>query len=215
MKVDERLADLFRPNRKRPEDLRRVASRLGMSYAARDEYGTIKLLRDFRLFRLGFSKRIHNILHLRDEEGEMDIQLFDYRYTIKAGNAVVTRHQSVFFLQSKRFALPEFNMRPEHFFHRIGIFFGMQDIDFKDHPQFSQNYLLRGPDEEMIRHQLSPRFRDYFSEYDDWSVEGINYFLLLYRHKRLIAPAAFAPYLRKARYIAQLLLEPPSSNPIS
>ncbi len=207
MKIDKKLADVFRPSKERPAALRRMSGQLGMSYEAEEEYGMINLLKDFGLFRKGFRKKIHNLLHLRNEDLELDYNLFDYQYTIKAGNAVITRHQSVFFIQSKRFAVPEFQMRPEHFFHRIGTYLGMQDIDFVDHPVFSKKYLLQGPDEEMIRYKLDPKFRDYFSENEGWTVEGINYFLIFYRDRRLIAPAAFPHYYRKGMHIAQLLLE--------
>jgi hypothetical protein len=46
--------------------------------------------------------------------------------------------------------MPHFALRPEKAWHKIGSWFGHQDIDFDSHPRFSSTYLLRGGDESAI-----------------------------------------------------------------
>jgi len=47
--------------------------------------------------------------------------------------------------------LPTFSLRPESFFHKIGAAIGMQDIDFEEHADFSDNFVLTGDDEQLVR----------------------------------------------------------------
>ncbi len=51
--------------------------------------------------------------------------------------------------------LPNFTLRPENLFHKIGQVFGYQDIDFDSHPEFSKRYLLKGENESEVRSTFS------------------------------------------------------------
>jgi hypothetical protein len=74
-------------------------------------------------------------------------------------------------------------MVPEKWYHRIGTYFGMQDIDFVEYPAFSHNYLLRGEDEAYIRHHFDhPEMIRYFDQQGFYSLEGMNYLMILYVH---------------------------------
>ncbi len=72
-------------------------------------------------------------------------------------------------------------MVPEKWYHRIGTYFGMQDIDFIEYPEFSQNYLLRGADEDYIRYHFNhPEMIRFFDQQGFYSLEGVNYLMILY-----------------------------------
>jgi hypothetical protein len=59
----------------------------------------------------------------------------------------------------------------------------MQDIDFVEYPTFSQNYLLRGEDEDYIRYHFNnPEMIRYFDKQSFYSLEGMNYLMILYVH---------------------------------
>ena len=115
---------------KRSNSIAELADELGWDFSKKDEYGLISLMRDFKLFRRGHSRKIKNILGYKDEGMDMDVQVFDYQYTISAGNSHRRISQSVFFVQSKTLELPQFYLRPEDFFQKIAKFFGRQDINF-------------------------------------------------------------------------------------
>ena len=107
--------------------------------------------------------------------------MFDYAYTISTGKSSVTYSQTVYFRYSKSLALPHFVMVPEKWYHRIGTYFGMQDIDFIEYPEFSQNYLLRGADEDYIRYHFNhPEMIRFFDQQGFYSLEGVNYLMILY-----------------------------------
>jgi len=189
----------------RAEQLDQIAFDLDMKFSPRDDWGLINYLEDFKLFRRGFSKRISNIIHGQEEMLNLDIYIFDYRYTISTGNSARVVRQTVFFIQSRKLGLPSFFMRPEHIFHRIGEYLGMQDIDFEEHPSFSRNYLLRGDDEEYIRASVNEPFLRFFSIEKNWYLEGVNYYLIFYRRGKRLKPDQIKSFFNKGLEIYKLL----------
>ena len=53
-------SDLF--YRKRNDDMETYAIKMGLDYQAKDEFGLLSYLKDFRLFREGSSKEIRHIM---------------------------------------------------------------------------------------------------------------------------------------------------------
>jgi hypothetical protein len=96
----------------------------------------------------------------------------------------------VFFINSKHLSMPEMLMKPEHFFHRIGSWLGLeQDIDFVEHPVFSNNYLLQGEDEPRVRRTMNhDAIIRFFTVEKEWSLESVGFFMVFYQHERLIQP---------------------------
>jgi hypothetical protein len=180
----------------RSAEIKQLASRLGMDYAAKDEWGILNLLTDFRLFRRGYSKRITNVLAVKDSMMDSHLRIFDYKFTIGGGNSRRRIRQTVFFVDSKELGLPHFSMRPENFFHRIGERLGMQDIDFVEYPSFSHQYLVKGEDEGLIRSVMSKDVLQFFTLERYWSVEGMNYYFIFYKWNKIL-PAEEVQELHK------------------
>ena len=118
------------------------------------------------------------------------MNIFDYRYTVSTGKSSQTFKQTVFFINSKRLAMPEMLMKPEHFFHRLGNWLGLQqDIDFEEHKVFSENYLLQGEDEPQVRSTMDKKeVIRFFTIEKEWHLESVGYFMIFYQHDRLIPP---------------------------
>jgi hypothetical protein len=174
----------------RRDALRKTAFDLNMDFQEEDEFGMMALLRDFRLFKKGHSKKITNILHKVGELMEEKVNVFDFKYTISANNHSKTYRQTVFFMQSKRLALPEMLLKPESFFHKVGAWLGMQDIDFEEFPDFSDRYLLKGEDENRIRQAMgNEAVVRFFMVEKDWCMESVGFFLILYKENALATPA--------------------------
>lgn len=166
----------------REGQLRAVAHRLGMQYSAVEEYSSRPFLSEFNLLQMGRNKLITNILKKRDDEFDTKLQIFDYQFESGYGSARRIYRQSVFFVQSKKLALPEFNMEPESIFHKItNYLIGSEDIDFEGNPRFSGNYVLTGDDEDYIRFMMNPHLLQFFSLSTGWYMEGINFYLILYK----------------------------------
>lgn len=153
---------------------------LKWSFKEDDDLGLIKLMLDFKLFKKGSRKKICPLIII--DEGNLEYTcVFDYSYTISTGKSSHTYRQTVYFRYSKSLALPHFIMVPEKWYHRIGTYFGMQDIDFAEYPAFSQNYLLQGNDEDYIRYHFDhPAMIRFFDKQGFYSMEGMNYLMILY-----------------------------------
>ncbi len=189
----------------RGTEIKKIAYDLGLSYRTKDDVGLLNLARDFKLFRIGTSKKITNIMWKDEPDMDPKVRLFDYRYTVSTGNSHQVFKQSVFFIQSKELGLPKFYMQPEHFFHKIGAWLGWDDIDFVSHQQFSDQYHLKGEHEDIIRDTFHPDALQYFTLEKGWHVEGLNYYLIIYRSKKLLKPEQLDIFYRKAMEIYDLL----------
>lgn len=156
------------------------AKSLKWAYKEIDDFGLIKLMLDFKLFKRGTRKKICPLIVI--DEGNLEYTcVFDYTYTISTGKSSTTYRQTVYFRYSKLLALPHFVMVPEKWYHRIGTYFGMQDIDFVEYPAFSHNYLLQGEDEDYIRYHFDhPEMIKFFDNQSFYSLEGMNYLMILY-----------------------------------
>ena len=77
--------------------------------------------------------------------------------------------------------LPQFTLRPEHVFHKIGQVFGYQDIDFDSHPEFSKRYLLKGENEESVRWLFGDDALSFYESDRTLSTEAAGRQLIHYR----------------------------------
>lgn len=197
--------DFFGKKRKRAEAVAKIANQMQMSYVEKDEYGTKSLLGDFKLFQIGMKKEVRNYLHKKEEAEKLEISIFDYHYVVSTGNSTVPFSQTVFFIQSKTLGLPQFLLKPEHFFHKIGTYLGMQDIDFESHPEFSDQYLLKGEDEELIREKIDENFRSFFTIEKNWTLEGVGYFMIFYKKNKILPAEQISEFYTKGRKVYDLL----------
>ncbi|MEM7103479.1 MAG: hypothetical protein AAF502_10140 [Bacteroidota bacterium] len=183
--------------KRRTQVLRNMAYRMGMDFSEEDDWGLLEYMRDFKLFRKGRKKKITNIMRNVDEWMEVDIRIFDYAYQRGKNDQKKTFRQTVFFVKSKKLGIPELFMKPETFFNMIGTYLGMQDIDFERYPQFSKQYLLQGDDEELVREAMSDEVLQFFTVEKNWTLEGVNYFLVFYRNNRLMDPRRINRFYKK------------------
>ncbi len=199
-------------NHQRREAMQRVAYHLDMEYQEEDEWGLENQLQDFRLFKRGFRGRIRHILRKQDALMHYDLRIFDYRYLVWTGKSSRRVSQTIFFLESKSLALPQFWMQPETIFNKVGEYLGQQDIDFPDFPEFSRQYLLRGHDEEYIRTNFQESVLHYFNVHKGWCLEGIGYYMLLYRRKKLLQPGQIRDLFAEGNKVFDLLTRHQASD---
>lgn len=189
-------------NPQRSSDLRKVAATLSFTYEEEEDFSTLPLLEEFKLFQKGFKHQLRNCLTITDDMFEFEVKIFDYAYNIRAGKAVKTVEQTVFFVKSKQLALPHFWLKPETFFDKIAQFLHLQqDIDFSEHSAFSEQYVLGGADEEVVRHIFNESIRHYFTINKNWSLEGMGFFLVFYQAKKLLSPKDIAYFYETGKKI--------------
>jgi len=193
---------------RRGNEYRALGRKNDLEYHPTDQHGIQYQLQDFRLFRRGFRGRIRHVLSKEDPLMESKMHIFDYRYLKWAGKHTRRVEQTVFFLESQKLGLAEFYMQPENFFHRIGEALGMtSDIDFEEHVDFSYNYRLTGNDEDFIRHNFNDDVLRFFAIEKGWSMEGLGFYLILYKNKKVLDPKVMDQLYRKGSLVYQAFVQ--------
>lgn len=178
---------VIRHEKKRTGLLQQMASVRGFFFAVKSDLNILPpQAGELHLFKRGHTRRINNLLQKPvDPVTEM---IFDYTYVTGSGRNRYTHKQTVYLFQDSRNELPGFELRPEHFFHKIGQTFGYQDIDFDSHPEFSKKYILRAKNEEMIRKLMTPDLIAAFEKEKGISTECAGHLLIIYWSGKRIAP---------------------------
>jgi hypothetical protein len=172
--------------KKRTEKMRAAAAALGFAFEAEQAPELIDALAHFPLFQLGRSRRLSNLI--AGVQGDVELKLFDYRYTTGSGKNSHTWAQTVILLRSPRLRLPPFTLKPENILHKIGSVLGYQDIDFDTHPTFSSKYCLRGTLEDEVRTAFAPHVLDFFAHNHHLTLEGAHGEMLFYKAARRSKP---------------------------
>jgi hypothetical protein len=155
------------------------------------------------LFKRGTRRRFANLM-VGNIAG-FDTSLFDYSYTISAGEDSTTYTQTVVAF-SQELWLPHFELRLEGFFDHITEVFVTRDIDFDFAPEFSRRYFLRGPDEAGIRKLFSHALitsLDTLAADEKWHIEGNVTTLIIYRSAKTIEVEELHSFLEKTSSIAR------------
>jgi len=179
---------------------------MGLSFRRKDKLSSYVQDTEFYLLAgkipLFGSPTIHNLMY--GNLDDISVTLFDYAYSAGRGPSY---EQTVALFCSESINLPNFDLRPEGVFHKIGNAIGYQDIDFESHPRFSSSYLLRGEDENAIRRIFTDDVLTFFSNSTGLSVEARGNKLIYYRHGERAKPDDLLSFFHEARSIFELFRE--------
>lgn len=190
--------------KQRTEELLATADSLGFSFSPEAEPSLLGTLSHFHLFSQGRGRKIKNVM--RKRMAGVEVVLFDYQYTTGSGKHSSTHYQTVALFESQRLQLPDFTLRPEDVFHKIGGFFGYQDIDFEAHPAFSDTYLLQGRDEAQIRAVFTAEVLSYYVQHWRACTEGSEQQLVYYRDHQRETPARMQGFLDRGLSVLGLFV---------
>ena len=182
--------------KKRREDMQEAADSLGLTFFPDGDAALLNRLSAFKLFNQGRSQKMRNLI--QGDSGEVKIAVFDYEYTTGSGKNAQTHHQSVVALQSPDLVCPDFSMRPEGMFDKIGSALGFQDIDFESHATFSSNFVLQSSNEKAIREYFTPSLLEFFESKLGVSVEAHSGTMFFYRAKQRVKPREIKDNLAQA-----------------
>ena len=191
----------------RLKKLKDFAEQMGMEFSAKGDSALLESLSAFDLFD-GSGVDITNVLHGDSEQlgyGEdFEVRILEHIYS----SDETTCTQTVIYFRSPQLSLPDFSMRPEHFFHKIGSVLGYQDIDFESHPtavEFSKKYLLRGKDEQTIRALFTDKVLTFFAAHPDKvCVEGSDDQLIWYQPEKIIEPEDIPAFMKEGFEVFRL-----------
>lgn len=179
--------------KKRTDAMERVASSLGFTFcksvlSVPIEFG------GFDLFTMGRSQGFTNLM--KGDANGVTVAIFDFKYVTGSGKHTHTTRQTVIGFRSSRLLLPEFVLRPENFFDKVGSVFGLQDIDFPESPEFSRKYLLRCDDEARIRGLFSRSLMTHYAQHTGLSTEGAANAFIIYKPSFVLKPGQVNEFLK-------------------
>jgi len=189
----------------RIEQMRFVAERMGFSFRVEGDPGLQERLGPFHLFSKGHSRKIENVL--RREIHDIEVTLFEYRYRTNSGKHTQTHRQTVLLFETARLQLPLFSLRPQGMLQRIAGMFGYQDINFENHPFFSESYLLRGHEEVQIRSLFDEEALCYFTRHEGLCVEGDGQRLVFYQRGQAVEPGWLEGFLEQGLDVLDLFMK--------
>ncbi len=181
--------------KKRSEALQAAAERMKFTFSRKGDPDLLDRLKGLHLFSQGHSKKIANVL--MGKAGALDVAVFDYAYTTGGGQHSQQWRQTVILFESDDMGLPEFTLRPENVFHKIGQVFGYKDIDFDSHPEFSKRYLLRGENEEAVRATFGDDARSFYESDLKLSTEAAGRQLIHYRSGKRVSPDEISEFIKQ------------------
>jgi hypothetical protein len=188
--------------RERTEQIRAIAPMFGWQFVESAPFNWIPNLDKFALFDSGHSKTISNMLY--GEANGVKAALFDYEYVTGSGKNRATHNQSVAYFEPRDLSVPVFSLRPENALHKFASVFGYQDIDFGNRPMFSSKYLLRGPDEQIIRNTFTDALLTYYETNQGLATDGGGNQLFVFRSGHRAAPHELHGFMNSVLPLADL-----------
>lgn len=82
-------------------------------------------------------------------------------------------------------AIPSFSLERENMFEKVMDVVGYDDIDFEHHKEFSDRFLLKGPNRKKIEEFFSDKLLDFFSRKPVYHVESNGTSLMIYSEKNM------------------------------
>jgi hypothetical protein len=164
--------------KKRTKSLAELANELAFDFFPKGDPTSFDSLASLHLFSQGRYRTWTNLM--RGEAGGLAVTIFDFQFTVGSGKSKQVHKQTVLCFQFDSPSLPLFSLRPESFWHKVGSWLGMKDINFDTHPVFSKHYYLQGPKEEAIRSVFNHKTLEFFEQNRNLSVEAMGDRLLYY-----------------------------------
>jgi hypothetical protein len=147
---------------KRRKELEAWARSKGLSFSADSDYSMDQRFGHFSALQTGSNRYAYNV-----SEGpwnELAVCAFDYHYETYSrdskGRSQTHHHHFSCLVVDTNLPLKPLFIRTEHFFDKVGEFFGLDDIDFES-AEFSREFCVKSPDKKWaydVLHQETMEF---------------------------------------------------------
>lgn len=171
--------------KKRRQELAALASTQGLEFVALPDSGPILTIMQCEIGSIGRNHRIKNALI--GQYQNCLIAIFDFTFVTGSGKNS-SRHSQTVFMAPALNHVPEFRLKPENIFHQIGDRFSRQDIDLDAFPEFSRQFVLKGPDSASILSWLTPNRIRHLESWKGISIESNSGNLIYFRHAKSLKP---------------------------
>jgi hypothetical protein len=158
--------------RKRREELSALASRLGLTFSAAEDYALAKRFGFLDKLAQGENRYAFNVLS--GEYHQNQVIVFDYHYethsTDSKGNRQTHHHYFSFFILLLPASFPELKITREGMLSRIAQALGYDDIDFES-AEFSRAFCVRSKDRKFAYDVCNAQMIEFLLANRDLSIE--------------------------------------------
>ncbi len=181
----------------------KIADRLGFYFSETDENKSVfNAFKNFKLFKMGSGRKVKYILTRKTQHETQ--WTFEYFYTISTGKSTATYIQHVFAVHCD-ISLASFYFYPQNFLHTIGKWFGMQDVEWKDFPDFNKNYMVKASSETEIRTFISEDVLGFLSYEKGWHIQAIENQIIFYKAGKRMNEEMVEPFIQVAETMYNIL----------
>jgi len=174
----------------RKKALLKVARDIGFDYEENPDQGLLEILEDFEICHRGYGRKMSHLFSAGQETKDTSVQIFDYRYKVDHHDSdgdvdTVYYDQTLILLTSKHLNLPHFKLSPKSFFSKLGNIF-VKELTLND-PEFTKRFHIHTAEVEHMKEILNSRFKSLLLSTEDFSLEGMNFFMLMYVDDKFLA----------------------------
>lgn len=167
-------------------ELRDFAEREEFSFYPQRVKNSVK----YKGFPIEIGNRIHfeeNVLSKYTDTTRIDVS--DITLTEGAMQDKEDSHITIIHLSETDQLIPDFALEPEGLWSKLFESMAGKDIDFDNHPKFSERYYLRGLHEEGIRKFFTEPLIHFLENREEMHIECHRNRLLFYKKKSTLEPA--------------------------
>lgn len=103
--------------------------------------------------------------------------------------------------------IPDFILDREFLFDRLKDILEHTDIDFEEHPEFSNNFVLQSSDEDELRKVFGPDVIQFFNEHEVYHIECVENKLVIFRKRRLASVSEIKDMINYTHDLCAALLK--------
>ncbi len=191
----------------RQKRLRNLATEKDYQFSSQVDWNTI-YLKKFHFFEIRPIERKYNCLKGTYKESNVAWEVADV--TFNEGNAFTaeTFNTTLMILKLNK-KLPIFTMEKEgvleKIIDRVMAFTGYKDINFEMYPDFSNKFLLMGPDEEEIRSFFTNEIIQFFENHQIYHIESNGESMVIFDKIKLARTDETISFIDYGKELASLL----------
>lgn len=192
---------ILRSQRRRQQQRRwqRLAKRQGMNYQQQASAAFIRALGRFNLLRHAKSENLTHLLSL--EQYPYRVTVMQHHQMLKLGRQRTPHAQTIFYFDTGRPLLPDFELRPEYAITRPGKPLKALDMPLMDATAFSRLFRLMSRTPRSVQPLFTDELKQFFQQHRTYCIAVEGNKVIIYEPGIVATDKTLSNKLRKAENI--------------
>lgn len=165
----------------------------------------VNTLTSFQFFKSRIIEHGGNLMKGSFSSSGLNWNLQDITFDEGAFVSRITYHTTAL-VCSMPFGMPEFVLEKEELFDKFMNFGTFEDIDITSFKEFSDRYLLKGPDPIAVREFFRPSLLEYLNHSEIYHVESNGNSLMIFRNFRLSSRSEMLKMFRYSQKLVDIII---------